>query len=237
LLQVGEHLGLILSKEAVTHAETDAYIIERVKAVLHVFKHSHSEAARIEYGILLAAFAPERLAARDPKGMIRRVAERLGVQRGTRSYKSAYYNGRFTRELEPRPFDQGITRRAAFDEMAARSGPLQVGDAAIATSSCAACTVVDIDYEKETCTLEFASEGGVKRMQSFGSLGAEPGGARLHRPTLSLRPGPRTQRGDENGHAISPVRCPHIGLDDRHLGKVGRPRHADCKEPCKWLAR
>ena len=136
--------------------------------------------------------------------MIRKVAERLGVQRGTRSYKSAYYDGRFTRELEPRPFDQGITRRAGFDEEAWRSGKLKVGDAAIATSSCAPCTVVAIDHENETCTLEFACEGGVKRVQAFDSLGDKPGGARLHRPAPSLRPNPRTQRGDEKAEKARP---------------------------------
>ena len=136
--------------------------------------------------------------------MIRKVAERLDVQRGTRSFKSAYYNGRYTRELEPRPFDQGITRRAAFDEAADRSGKLQVGDAAIATSSCAACTVVTIDYDKETCTLEFESEGGVKRVQTFDSLGNKPGGARLHHPIPSLRPPPRAQRGDEKAEKARP---------------------------------
>jgi hypothetical protein len=126
LLQVGEHLGLMLSKEAVTQAETDAYIIERVKAVLHVLKYCQSEEARIEYGILLAALAPERLASGDHKGMIKQVAERLSVQRGTRSFKSTYYEGRYTRELEPRPFDQGITRRAAFDVGVSATGKVIV---------------------------------------------------------------------------------------------------------------
>ena len=200
---VGKRLGLVLSEEKVAQAEVDAHIIERVKAALHVLKHCQSEVARIEYGILLAALAPVRLGARDPKGMIRKVAERLGVQRGTRSYKSAYYNGRFTRELEPRPFDQGITRRAAFDEEAARSGKLAVGAAAIATSSCAPCTVIEIDHESETCTLEFEG-GGVKRIQKFDSLGDKPGGARLHRPTPSLRPPPRVQRGDEKAEKARP---------------------------------
>ena len=175
-----------------------------MKAALHSLKHCSSEAARIEYGIVLAALAPERLGLRDPRGMIRKVADRLGVQRGTRSYKSAYYNGRFTRELEPRPFDQGITQRAAFDEELSRSGKLQVGNAAIATSSCAPCTVVAIDHENETCTLEFASEGGVKRVQSFTSLGATPGGARLHRSAPSLRRGPRAQRGDAKAEKARP---------------------------------
>jgi hypothetical protein len=201
---VGKRLGLCLSKEAVQQAETDAYIIERVKAVLHVLKHCQSEVARVEYGTILAALAPERQGERARGGMMRRVAARLGVQRGTKSFKSAYYNGRYKRELEPRPFDKAITRRAAFDEEAARSGKLMVGAAAIATSSCAACTVVVIDYENETCTLEFESEGGVKRMQSFCSLGAEPGGARLHRPTPSLRPGARAQRGDEKAKEARP---------------------------------
>ena len=200
---VGKRLGLVLSQEAVAEAEIDAYIIERVTGALHVLKHCQSEAARVEYGILLAALAPVRLGARDPKGMIRKVAERLGVQRGTRSYKSAYYNGRFTRELEPRPFDQGITRRARFDEEAARTGKLAVGDTAIATSSCAPCTVIEIDHESETCTLEFEG-GGVKRVQQFDSLGDKPGGARLHRPAPSLRPPPRAQRGDEKAEKARP---------------------------------
>ena len=200
---VGIRLGLTLSKEAVVQAETDAYIVERVRAVLHVLKYCQSEAARIEYGILLAALAPERLDERNGKGMIRKVADRLRVQRGTRSYKSAYYNGRFTRELEPRPFDQGITRRAAFDEAAARSGKLEVGDAAIATSSCAPCTVIEIDHESETCMLEFKG-GGVKRVQKFDSLGDKPGGARLHRPAPSLRPPSRAQRGDEKAEKARP---------------------------------
>ena len=126
MLQVGEHLGLMLSKEAVTQAETDAYIIERVKAVLHVLKYCQSEEARIEYGILLAALAPERLASGDHKGMIKQVAERLSVQRGTRSFKSTYYEGRYTRELESRPFDQGITRRAAFDVGVSATGKVIV---------------------------------------------------------------------------------------------------------------
>ena len=152
---VGKKLGLVMSAEGVKQAEVDAYIVERIKAVLYVIKYCQSEQARIEYGIILAALAPERLAERSIGGMIRKVAERIGVQRGTRSYKSAYYNGRFSRELEPRPFDQGITRRAGFDEESARTGKLAAGDAAIATSSCAPCTVIEIDHESKACTLEF----------------------------------------------------------------------------------
>ena len=177
------------------------------KSIYKFLRQEFLRQGNVLYGILLAALAPERMGERDPRGMIRKVAERLEVQRGTRSYKSAYYNGRFTRELEPRPFDQSITRRAAFDEVASRSGLLEVGAAAIpfiATSSCAPCTVVAIDHENETCTLEFACEGGVKRVQAFDSLGFKPGGARLHRPAPSLRPGARAQRGDEGAEKARP---------------------------------
>lgn len=201
---VGQKLGLVLSTEEVKQAEVDAYIVERIKAVLHVLKNCQSEQARIEYGIILAALAPVRLAERSRGGMIRKVAERIGVQRGTRSYKSAYYDGRFKRELEPRPFSAAISRRDEFDKLAQRTGLLGVGEAAVATSSCVPCTVVEIDHENKTCLLEFEAEGGVKRMQAFSSLDSGPGGARLHRAAPSLRPGPRSQRGDEKAEKARP---------------------------------
>jgi hypothetical protein len=95
--QVGVQLGLKRSKQEVEQAQVDAYIVLRVKAVLAVLKNCATEEARIEYGILLAALAPERLAERAAAGMMRKVAARLGVQRGTRSYsKSIYYLGRYT---------------------------------------------------------------------------------------------------------------------------------------------
>ena len=59
------------------------------------------QASRVAYGTILAALAPPR-----DSGMIRKITGRLNVQRGTRSYKSAWYNGRFSRGNEPRPFDQ-----------------------------------------------------------------------------------------------------------------------------------
>ena len=104
--QVAGELNLKLSSEQVEDAKTDAYIIGRIKSVLYVLKQCDSEAARVAYGTILAAVAPPRLEERSGAGMIRKIAGRLNVQRGTRSYKSAWYNGRFTRESEPRPFDQ-----------------------------------------------------------------------------------------------------------------------------------
>ena len=47
------------------------------KAVLQVLKYNHTESARIEYGILLAALAPQRLTKGDQEGMIKKVADRL----------------------------------------------------------------------------------------------------------------------------------------------------------------
>ena len=84
-----------------------------------------------------------------------------------------------------------------------KQGKLKVGEIAIATSSCVPCTVVEIDYEKDTCILEF-EVGGIKRVQTFNSLGGKPGGARLHRPTPSLSPGPRAQRGDARAEQARP---------------------------------
>ena len=104
--QVAGELNLKLSTEQVEDAKTDAYIIGRIKSVLYVLKQCDSEAARVAYGTILAAVAPPRLEERSSAGMIRKIADRINVQRGTRSYKSAWYNGRFTRESEPRPFDQ-----------------------------------------------------------------------------------------------------------------------------------
>ena len=80
---------------------------------------------------------------------------------------------------------------------------LEVGATAIATSSCSPCSVVEINYETETCTLEFESEG-VKLVQQFSSLGSKPGGARLHRAVPNLRPGPRMQRGDVKAEKARP---------------------------------
>jgi hypothetical protein len=177
------------------------------------------QAARVAYGTVLAALAPPRLEERSSAGMIRKIADRINVQRGTRSYKSAWYNGRFTRDNEPRPFDQvrlltiscspaatlclnamlsaqAIDRRRDLDQAVSATGKLVAGASAIASSSRLPCTVVEIDYELDTCMLEFESQG-VKRVQSFTSIGAKPGGARLHRVIPTLQPGPRRKRGDE----------------------------------------
>jgi hypothetical protein len=98
---------------------------------------------------------------------------------------------------------QAIDRRAKMDAAASATGELAAGAAAVATSSRLPCTVVAIDYACDTCTLEFESQG-VTRVQSFTSLGAKAGGARLHRVVPSLQPGPRNKRADEKAEKARP---------------------------------
>ena len=98
---------------------------------------------------------------------------------------------------------QAIDRRRDLDHAVSATGKLEAGAAAIASSSRLPCTVVEIDYELDTCTLEFESQG-VKRVQSFTSIGSKPGGARLHRVIPTLQPGPRRKRGDEKAEKARP---------------------------------
>ena len=62
-------------------------------------------------------------------------------------------------EKRPRAADQSITRRAAFDEASVPlgEGKLKVGDAA--SSRGRLCTVIEIDYEADTCKLSFDLAG------------------------------------------------------------------------------
>ena len=98
---------------------------------------------------------------------------------------------------------QAIDRRRDLDHAVSATGKLEAGAAAIASSSRLPCTVVEIDYELDTCTLEFESQG-VKRVQLFTSIGSKPGGARLHRVIPTLQPGPRRKRGDEKAEKARP---------------------------------
>ena len=60
--QMAERLGLKLSKEEVKQAETDAYIIKRLKEALAVLKFCDSEGPRQDLHVVLGALAPERAA-------------------------------------------------------------------------------------------------------------------------------------------------------------------------------
>ena len=95
--------------------------------------------------------------------------------------------------------------RAAFDAaVEAGKVPLKVGDAA--TSRGQPCTVIEIDYDADTCKLGF-SAGGVDVDKEYtciykgsGAAGRArrfpKGSARLRRAPPSLRPPPREERSD-----------------------------------------
>ena len=139
--QVGKALNLTLTAERVKQAETDAYIVDRLADALDVHEVCGSEAQRIDYHVLLGGAAPEKKPARDPKGMARRVAERLRRNRYNR-YTAAG-------EQRPRAFQQAIDRRAAFDSAVdVGKGPLKPGDAA--TSFGRVCTVIERSITKPT---------------------------------------------------------------------------------------
>lgn len=106
----------LLHSDATREAETNAFIVNRVKAALDVNKACATEEQRCEYLTGLAYVAPPRLAVGDKSGMISRVAKRLGVRRGRRSKKQG---GR------PFAFDKAVNHRADFDAAALRRlGPL-----------------------------------------------------------------------------------------------------------------
>ena len=73
-------------------------------------------------------------------------------------------------EKRPRVLEQAITQRAAFDDTLERHGPLKPGDAA--TSRGRPCTVLEIDYEADTCKLEF-NVSGVKLTRSYTLIHAQ----------------------------------------------------------------
>ena len=202
---MAQRLHLKLSEEQVKQAETDRYIVDRLHAAISVLKHCCSAAMRIDLHVILGAVAPERKVERDRGGMIRRVAERLGVQRGARYIRSMG-------EKRERVLDQSINQRAAFDEGAEMcSDRLKVGDAA--TSRGRSCTVVEIDYKADTCKLSFSS-GGVSITKAFtciykgpdakGKDKLPPNSARLRPLTPSLRPPEKKQRSDEKAEKAMP---------------------------------
>lgn len=187
-MQVAEKL---LESNETTHAATDAYIVERLRAAIAELKRCVSEEQHKEYLTILAAVAAERESEHCQLGMIRKVAHRLGVQRGARYHKSSG-------ERRPRAFDRAISSRATFDSsgvpLLGNIGPsllsrrIEVGERALSRGR--QCTVIEIDYEADTCKLRFDAEGesGLTHTRTFSSLGSGRGGSRLTRPALLLKP-------------------------------------------------
>ena len=141
---------------------------------------------RVDLGVVLGAASPPRVLAGDSSGMISKIAKRLSVQRGSRYVKA-------TGERRPRAFDQAITRRTEFDSRRLQA----LGPGAAATSRGRPCTVVKIDWEKDTCTLLFKS-GCVEVTRDYtciykvegsnGKLKYPKDSARLRSAPPSLRP-------------------------------------------------
>ena len=82
-------MSQLLHSDATREAETNAFIVDRVKAALHVNKACATEEQRCEYLTGLAYVAPPRLAARNKSGMIPRVAERLHGRAARTALKKA----------------------------------------------------------------------------------------------------------------------------------------------------
>ena len=193
-------MGYGLGQDEVAAAKTDKYIVDRLRAALQQLKQCRSKEECLDYHTVLAAVAPTREEKRDQQGMIVKVATRLNVRRGARYVKS-------TGEKRPYVFDQAITQRAVFYRVATYCGRLVAGAEALATSRSQPCTVIEIDYEADTCKLGF-SAGGETVVRDFSCIfkGRDPpktaafprDSARLRRTPPSLRPDQqRKTRSDE----------------------------------------
>jgi hypothetical protein len=196
-------MGFGLTKEEVEASKTDKHIVDRLRAALHQLKQCRSEEERVDYHTVLTAVAPIRVAIGDVSGMMAKVAARLRVEPGSRYTKAG--------EKRPYAFDGAVTRRTAYDEAAAKSGQLQPGESAISRGQ--PCTVLEIDYEADTCKLSF-SAGGVEVERDYSCIykGKDAAGksafpkdsARLRRMPPSLHPKPRTERCDAKAEAARP---------------------------------
>lgn len=199
-------MGFKLTREETDALRTDKVIVDRLVVALQQLKQCRSKAEREDYGVVLAAVAPHRYEARSQDGMIRRVSQRLRVQRGSRYVKA-------TGERRPRAFDQAVTRRDCWDAIVERnySQPINVGDECISRGR--PCMVLAIDHEQDTCLLRFTN-GSISCDRRFAHIAkgdkASSGGhfpkgsARLLRAPPSLRPGPRNTRNDEKAEAARP---------------------------------
>ena len=81
-----DDLRPLLHLDATREAETNAFIVDRMKAALDINKACATEEQRLEYLTGLAYVAPP---LDNKSGMISRVAKRLGVRRGRRSKNRA----------------------------------------------------------------------------------------------------------------------------------------------------
>jgi hypothetical protein len=177
----------------VYQAETDAYIIDRARTVLHALKPCRSEQQRVEYHTLLAALAPE-VAAAGPKGWGSRVAKRLDVSFSWRT-RTAKEKAAGAAHGRPRALRRAMMVRAIFEEkIAASFTQLQIGDAVLARGQLGELTAI---HEGGGCTITFESDGAYGSKTYTSMYGNAKGSARLQRPPPSLAPAPRASRSDK----------------------------------------
>ena len=107
-----EVINRLPATEDMREKETNAHIVSRFKEALHVLKRCRNEQQRIEYHIALGLVMPPR-----DSGLIRRVCDRLGVNRGKRDAAKRYAS------------DLAVDRRAEFDQnIESQTHVLVVGD-------------------------------------------------------------------------------------------------------------
>jgi hypothetical protein len=165
--------------QLVRDIRTRDYIVERARNGLAMLKACRSAKQREQYYVCLGLLVPEPKPPRvDPTGMGRRVRQQLHVQQN-----------------RP-PWQRSMAQRARAEAAwLMHDEPLVAGDAAISHGR--ECTIAEIDYEKNTCVLDFTA-GGVQGSREFKAIGKEKGGARLSRPAISFYPedAARRQRKD-----------------------------------------
>ena len=199
-------------------AETNAKIADLLEAGLAETKHCRTEQQRIEYHIGLGYVMPPRVAEGNSSGWIRRICERLGIQRGKRSAK---------RDARPYASDQAVDQRAQFNkDVALQKKPLQEGDKVLSHGDSCKLTRIfvrcDEEYGEEgpPCVLTFRA-GEVTEEHSYKSMyGKGEGSARLQRLPPTLAPPPRE--------------TPSTAVSNETRWKVKLHAHEVCAEsPCK----
>lgn len=193
---VTDEIRQALFRKARRHAETDTYIVDRLKAALDILKGCQTEQQRRDFHLALALVAPTRVASGDHEGMARRVSARLRVQRGMRSK---------TRGERPYAFEAATLIRANFDLQAARfhvaAGPLRqgqqhalVGDSLQPGERVLTQNNGEAELARFTgtggCVLVFRAGDNFKEVEFKGCYGKGKGSAGLRRipPSLSAPP-------------------------------------------------
>lgn len=175
-------------------------------------KQCRSAAEREDYLVILGAIAPERETAataashREDCHSAAKVFKRLNVQGGWRYKKGGG-------KLRPRAPEAAIDNRARFDHQTKTAEGRHIAAGDKASSRGRECTVVEIDYDADTCKLAFEFDG-VKLVRPYsciykgsGAPGKGPfpkGSARLRSLAPSLRPSSRARRSDEKVEIARP---------------------------------